>query len=135
MDHPKVLLYDQREAPLTGLLREVARQESWRFQRARDLDAWVRELRGDERAVAVVRVGRDLYRELAFLETVRWFVPEAPVIVVTDSDDATLCGLIWDLGACHLVAPPWSAAEVAEVVQGFLRPPAAPQTPLVPDHG
>src|SRR4051794_29270042 len=50
-------------------------------------------------SVLVLRVGRDLQREMALLEKVSWLFPETATIVVCDADNQALIQLAWDLGA------------------------------------
>jgi hypothetical protein len=68
----------------------------------------------------VVRLDRELTRELGLLERVTWFYPEAAVVVVGDFADVPLTDLIWDLGASIVFSAMPSGHELGETIAGFL---------------
>lgn len=121
MNHPLLALFEG-EGRLTALLRPLAEANGWALREPRQVGACLRLLARGEPAALVLRVGRDLERELALLERVTRQRPHVRAVVVLEGDHARLAGLAWDLGAAFVVAPPFSRDDLPELVTALLRP-------------
>jgi hypothetical protein len=129
MRRAQVLVYEA-DGRLAELLRDAAAKHGW----------WLRELRHAGRVpdllqpggpgVLVLRVGRDLERELGLLEQVRWHFPDTDVVVVGDADNLALEELAWDLGARFVLFPPFPRAHLPEVIAGLMQAAPAADGPL-----
>jgi hypothetical protein len=119
MRHPQLLVVEA-DGRLAGVLRELARSRRWAVREPRHPDGCHRLLRRGGPGVLVLRTGRDLLAELALVEEVDRHFPEIVKVVVTDTDDPALLGLIWDLGAGAVLSPPWTPADLAELVAGLM---------------
>ena len=64
----------------------------------------------------ILKMGRDLERELTLLEQVRWHSPETAVLVVGDVDNLPLA----DLGARCVLFPPLPRTLLPDIVAGFM---------------
>ena len=89
----------------------------------------MRELRRPEAAldvlreggpVLVIRLGRDLYEELALLEQVAWGYPDTRVVVVSSAEHPELASLLWDLGAVCVLSRIDVLGELPELVAGLM---------------
>jgi hypothetical protein len=121
MRHPMLLIVEG-DGRLAALLRPVAEQHRWALHEPRQTGACLRLLRRADRAVLVVRAGRDLERELGLLERVKWLFPGAATVLVGDVDHPALAGLAWDLGADFVLFPPQPREHLPEIVAGLMRP-------------
>lgn len=113
------------EGRLAELLGELARGRA----------AWLREVRHAKTClnllrqgagVLVLRVGKDLEKEMNLLDQVSYLFPRTKTIVVGPVDNPALAGLAWDLGAAYVLLPPQPLETIGEIVLGFL--PALPST-------
>jgi DNA-binding NarL/FixJ family response regulator len=129
MRFPQVLVYES-DGLLAARLREAGPGPAWSLREPRRPESCLRLLRRGGPAVLVLKVGRDLVRELALLQQVTWLFPDTATVVVTDSDEAALTGLAWDLGASYVVSPPLSRQLLPDLVAGLLRPAAAGPEPV-----
>jgi DNA-binding response OmpR family regulator len=139
MRYPRVLVYENdgriarllrdRSEPHNGphpdtrlrtMLSPAGRPAFWLLEPRRP-EACLRILRRGGPAVVVLRVGRDLVRELSLMEQVREHWPESPVIVVGDSEDVALADLSWDLGADYVLMPPQPREQLPAVVAGLMK--------------
>lgn len=105
MQQPHILVHGVEGRP-AELLEELAREHRLWLREARHLRA-CRSLLAEARpGLLVLRLGRDLERELTLLDEAAYLYPETAVVVLTGADDAALAELAWDLGAhCVLAAP------------------------------
>ncbi len=126
MHRAQVLAYGI-EGRLADQFRGLAQAQGWWFRPLRHTQACLNLLRQSGPAVFVLKIGRDLERELTLLERVSWLFPETAAIVIGASDDLLLAGLAWDLGAKCVMLPPSSFELLAETVQGFLPVKAKPR--------
>src|SRR5215468_2190819 len=94
----QVLVYET-DGRIAELLRREGREHSWAIREPRRLESCLRLLGKGGQSVLVCRVGRDMARELKWLEAATWLFPETRVIVVGDTMAPTLGELMWDLGA------------------------------------
>jgi DNA-binding response OmpR family regulator len=118
--HPQVLVCES-DGRLAALLRELADQRRWLLREPRHLEVCLRLLRRGGPSVLVLKVGRDLERDLTLLERVAWLRPDAGIVVVGDTDHAVLAGLAWDLGADFVLLPPMPRELLPDLVAGLMR--------------
>jgi DNA-binding response OmpR family regulator len=116
---PQVIVFES-DGRLTAAVRSVVKEKGWVLREPRSLAAGLRFLTRARPAALILRVGRDLVRELTILDQTGWLFPESVRFVVTDSDDPALAALAWDLGATYVVPPPFAPQELAEVLAGVL---------------
>jgi DNA-binding NarL/FixJ family response regulator len=119
MRHPQLLVYET-DGRLAERLRDLAGKQRWALREVRQSEACLRLLRAGGPAVLVLKVGRDLVRELTLLERVAWLAPDTARIVVGDVDDPALAGLAWDLGASYVLFPPEDRGLLPDLVVGLM---------------
>jgi hypothetical protein len=73
-------------------------------------------------SVVLVKLGKDLVRELTLLDRVTWLFPDAAAVVVSDAENPQLAGLAWDLGASFVLFAPLRRQELLALVAGLLTP-------------
>ena len=119
MRYPQVLVYEG-DGRLAALLRPLTEERRWSLREPRQPEQVLRQLRRSDSAVLVLKLGRDLERELTLLDRVAWLAPEAATVVVGDAGHAALAGLAWDLGAGNVHFPPQPRELLVEVVAGLV---------------
>src|SRR5262245_58880199 len=119
MRYPQVVVYES-DGRLAGLLRPLAEQQRWALREPWEAGACRRLLAAGLPTVLVIRVGRDLERELALLEESSWHTPDVPAVLVGEPDHARVAGLAWDLGAACVLLWPSAREVLAEVVAGLM---------------
>jgi hypothetical protein len=127
MRHPQVLVFES-DGRLTEMLRGLAEARRWTLQQTRRAEACLDAL-GRGPSVLVIRVGRDLARELTLLERAAWLRPDAATVAVGDTDDGVLAGLAWDLGASYVVFPPQTRDVLPDLVAGLMAAALARKAP------
>src|SRR6516225_2835539 len=90
--YPQLIIHEG-DGRLTALLRPLAEERKWSMRESPDTAECLDRLRRGGPAVVVLKVGRDLERELTLLEEVRRRRPEASVVVVGEAVHAPLIGL------------------------------------------
>src|SRR4051794_31375558 len=98
MRQKQAIIYES-DGRLAGLLRECAVARGWVLREVSQLAACRSLAQTGRGSVVVLKLGRDLERELDLLAELTLLLPEVPVIVVGDLDNPPLAGLAWDLGA------------------------------------
>jgi DNA-binding NarL/FixJ family response regulator len=116
---PQLLIYEG-DGRLAALLRAMAEEQRWAVREPRQLASCLRLLRRGGPAVLVIRVGRNLEREMTLVERTHAFFPDTAIVVVGDLDQAPLAGLAWDLGADAVVFPPLPRDGLPEIVLGLM---------------
>jgi len=129
MRHPQILVYDG-DGRLAGLVRDLAKTRSWLLREIRQAEACLRLLRRGGPGVLILKVGRDLTRELELLERVATLAPDKATIVVGDTEDSVLSGLAWDLGASFVLCPPLPREQLPDIVAGLMSRGMETHTPL-----
>jgi hypothetical protein len=124
MRYPQVVVYEG-DGRLAALLRPLTEERRWSLREPRQPEQVLRQLRRSDSAVLVLKLGRDLERELTLLDRVAWLAPGAAAVVVGDGDQAALAGLAWDLGAGYVHFPPQPRELLVEVVAGLMGQPDA----------
>jgi hypothetical protein len=120
--YPQLLVHEG-DGRLAALLRDTARAARWALREPRRLADCLELLGRGGPAVLVVKLGRDLERELALLERVGWLCPDAAAVAVCETEPPDLAGLAWDLGARCVLAPAEAREDLAAVVAGLLSGP------------
>jgi hypothetical protein len=126
MHHSQVLVYEN-DGKLAGLLRREGKPGDWSIREPRSLDSCLRLLRSKAASVLIVKLGKDLVRELTLLERTSWLFPEASTLAVIDSENPVLAELAWDLGASFVLSPPQPRQQLAAIVTGLARTAATPE--------
>lgn len=119
MRQAQILVFEA-DGRLAQLLRPGAERQGWRLRELRRADS-VAEVLREGGPVLVLKLGRDLYEELAVLEQVSWSHPETATVVVSNADHAELTALLWDLGAACVLRPSDLLAELPDLVAGLMR--------------
>jgi DNA-binding NtrC family response regulator len=119
MHQAQVLVYEA-DGKLAAQLADASARLGFRLREVRKTDACLSCLRRYGPGVLVLRLGRDLERELTLLERVTWFFPDTPAIVVGESANPALLGLAWDLGAHFVLCAPEPLELLPELVQSAL---------------
>lgn len=127
MRYPQILVCEH-----DGRLAEVLRRQmeavlwqqgdrpGWLLREPRLPQSCLRLLAQGGPAVLVIKMGRDLPRELALLDRVTEQMPDTKVVLVGDDADPVLASLAWDLGASYVLMPPQPRDLLAEVVSGLM---------------
>jgi hypothetical protein len=118
MQRAQVVLCES-DGRLAELLRDRAAQQGWWLRDVRHADRVLEALAAG--GVLVLKVGRNLDKELALLEKVRWLYPDVPTVVVGDTDNPLLAELVWDLGASLVLFPPLARAYLPDVLAGLMQ--------------
>src|SRR5213592_494147 len=113
MKHPQIVVFET-DGLLARMLAETADRNAWLLRESRQLPACLNLLRAGGPAVLVLRVGRNLVRELTVLDRVHDAVPDCPVVVCGDAEDDALQALAYDLGAAYVLQPPEPGARLLE---------------------
>ena len=121
MRYPQVLVYE-RDGRLAELLKAglEERKLKWVLREPRDPAGCLRLLERGGPAVVVVKLGRDLERELTLLERVASLHPDVRPVLVGDGEHVALAGTGWDLGAAYVLLPPMARTSLPEVVVGLM---------------
>jgi DNA-binding NarL/FixJ family response regulator len=108
--------------------RQVDKLRLWTESRGlwlrptRHVEACLNLLRKGGPDVLVIRLGRDLERELLLLERTSTLFPDTTSMVIGSSDHPPLARLAWDLGASCVLLPLTSLAQLEEALVGWLPP-------------
>jgi DNA-binding NarL/FixJ family response regulator len=119
MRHPQLLIYEH-DSRLSQLLQSLAQNERWSVVRVREPAACLGHLQRGTPTTLVLKMGRDLEREVALLEQVTWEYPDTATVVVGDVDHSPLAGLAWDLGARCVLFPPMPRDHLPAIVAGLM---------------
>lgn len=120
MHYPQLLIYET-DRRLAGLLQRLADKNNWLLREPRQLSAVPRQLDRGGPGVLVLRLSRDLERELSLLEQLTWLHPDTAVVLVADNEQRGLSGLAWDLGVRWVLLPPHTRERVEEIVLSLMR--------------
>jgi hypothetical protein len=119
MKRAHVIVFET-DGKLAQGLTELSRQRGFRLNEIHHHDACLSCLRRQGSGVLVLKLGRDLTREMTLLERVSWLFPETATIVVGETANPSLVALAWDLGARFVLFPPQPLEVLPDVVEGFL---------------
>ena len=115
MHYPQLLVYET-DRRLAALLQRLADKNNWLLREPRQPSAVLRLLDRGGPGVFLLRLSRDLERELALLEQLTWLHPDAAAVLVLDSELRGLSGVAWDLGVRCVLHPPHSRERLEEIV-------------------
>jgi DNA-binding NtrC family response regulator len=124
----QVLVYEG-DGKLAESLRDLSRERGLRLRELRRDSACLTALRRGGPGILILKVGRDLEREMTILERVANLFPAAPVIVVSDTDYPGLAALAWDLGAYFVLFPPQPLEMLTDIVSHLAPPSPAEEQP------
>ena len=119
MHQAQVLVYEA-DGKLAEGLRPFSNERGFRLRELRKIEACLNCLRRHGDGVFVLRLGRDLERELALLERVVEQFPQTAAIVVGETANPGLAALSWDLGAHFALFPPQPLELLPELVTSCL---------------
>ncbi len=114
------VLVCESDGRLAQALCGCVQAHGWRLSEVRHPRVCLGLLPQGGESVFVLRVGRDLQREMKLLEEITWLFPETATVVVCEADKPALVQLAWDLGARFVLHPPQVKELLSEVVSGFL---------------
>jgi DNA-binding NtrC family response regulator len=115
MNYPQLLIYET-DRRLATLMQRLADKHNWLLREPRQPSAVLRLLDRGGPGVILLRLSRDLERELALVEQVSWLHPDAATVLVADSEQRGLSNLAWDLGVRWLLLPPHTRERLEEIV-------------------
>jgi hypothetical protein len=119
MRFPLLLIYEG-DGRLAGLLQPLAEEKRWSLRQPQQPRTCLEAIARSGPTVLVLKLGRDLERELSLLERIGWLYPDAAVVATLDEASSPLFGMAWDLGAAYVHQPPQPIELVAEVVAGLM---------------
>ena len=117
MDQAQILLYglDDKRA---DRLRQLAQARGLWLREVRQATACLHLLQRG--GLLVLRLGKDLERELSLLERASHLFPHLATVVIGDDDNPLVNGLAWDLGARFVVLNATPADLLCDVVRAQL---------------
>jgi DNA-binding NarL/FixJ family response regulator len=115
MHYPQLLIYET-DRRLAMPLQRVADKNNWLLREPRQPSAVLRLLDRGGPGVFLLRLSRDVEREMALLEQVSWLHPDTASILVADNEHRGLAGLAWDLGVRWVLLPPHTREQLEEIV-------------------
>ena len=115
MRHPQLLVYES-DGRLARVLRPIAAERRWAFHEPRRTDSVLGLVEDQGPAILVLRLGKQLDKELALLEQVSWRAPETAAVVVGEVENEPVAALAWDLGAAYVLFPPQSRELLRDIV-------------------
>jgi hypothetical protein len=119
MRYPQILVYEA-DGRLAAFLKPEAEARKWSLREPRTLDSCMRLLQRSGPSVIVLKLGKDLVRELTVLERTSWLFPDASTVVVCETAPSAIADLAWDLGASFVLFPPLPRPELVTIVEGLL---------------
>jgi hypothetical protein len=125
MRHAQVVTFGL-ENRLTERLQPWCESRSVWLRPTQHAHACLNLLRAAGAGVLVMRLGRDVEKELQLLERASTLFPDASSIVVGSGEHPALAGLAWDLGASCVLLPLPSLTELQEALTLWLPPSKTP---------
>ena len=119
MKHPIIVVFETDET-LMHTLESLAEQRHWLLRESRQGPACLAVLKSSAPACLIVKLGRNLARELTVVDQTHAALPNVPIVVVTGSEDPALTALILDLGASYVLHPPTPRQRLVEVVESLM---------------
>ncbi|MBM4068636.1 MAG: hypothetical protein FJ271_06780 [Planctomycetes bacterium] len=120
MQLAQVLIYE-KDGRLAESLRALSESRGIWVRELRQARACLDALARGGIGVLVLKIGRDLERELTLLQQAAWNFPDCRTVVVGDVDHPALADLAWDLGAAFVFMPPTPFNLLPEVVDRLLK--------------
>lgn len=120
MRHPQILVYES-DGRLAAELRDLANKKyRWALREPRQQETCLRLVRRGGPIILLIKIGRDIEHELALLEQVHAIMPDTRIVAVSDTENARLADLAWDLGATFVLFPPQPRERLAEIVESLI---------------
>lgn len=119
MQQTQVVTYGV-EGIIAERLRELAEKQRFWLRETSQYQACRGLLQASPPSVLILRLGRDVERELSLLEETHACLPETATIVLGEADNPVLAGLAWQLGATFVLFPPTPAELILEVIPNML---------------
>lgn len=120
MRYPQIVVFEP-DGGLAGALEPVvAAKQRWLLREPRQAPACLEFLRSPGPTVLVLKLGRNLVRELTFLDQVHAGLPDLPIVAVGDADDSALMAIALELGASHVVQPPQPRQILLAAVESLM---------------
>ncbi|MFQ3593429.1 MAG: hypothetical protein SNJ82_09635 [Gemmataceae bacterium] len=119
MKRPMLLLWEAEES-LASRLRGSISLSRWLLRQPHREEELLAEAMQACPGVVVLRLGHDVERELTLLSRLTMALPDLAVVVLTD--DETLAGLGWDLGAYAVLDGVSSRDLLVPLVTRLLQP-------------
>jgi DNA-binding NarL/FixJ family response regulator len=119
MHQTQILTYGV-EGVLAERLQELAQARRCWLRETNQPAACQNLVQSSPPSVFILRLGRNLERELTLLERVHACVPETASIVIGEADIPVLAGLAWELGATFALFPPTPVEVITELVSSIL---------------
>lgn len=121
MRHAQIVTFGL-EARLVDRLRLWAEGRGLWLRPTQHLKPCLNLLAKSTASVLILRLGRDLEKELYLLERISTWFPAIASIAVAPDDNPPLANLAWDLGAACVLLPLPSLAELEESLAPWLPP-------------
>lgn len=115
MHYPQLLVYET-DRRLATLLQRLADRNNWLLREPRQPSAVLRLLDRGGPGLLLLRLSRDLEREIALLEQVSWIHPDAASVLVAEHEQRGPANLAWDMGARCVLLPPHTRERLEEIV-------------------
>jgi hypothetical protein len=122
MQFCQILVYEG-DGRIADLLRRQMKSRTVLLREPRRLDTCLKLLREAGPSVLLIRLGRDLLRELSLLDQVSWLYPETATVAIGDPASPALLDLVWDLGASLVLPDCPPSQQLNEIVMQFLADP------------
>jgi DNA-binding NtrC family response regulator len=120
MKHPQIVVFES-DGLLARYLDDTAARHKWLLRESRQVPACLNLLRDGGPCALVLKVGRNLVRELGVLDEAHAALPDVPVVVVGDTEDEAIEVLAYDLGAAYVLQPPEPRQHLTELVEQLVQ--------------
>jgi DNA-binding NtrC family response regulator len=119
MRYPQIVLFET-DSQIARQFEELVQDRGWLVRESRQAPACLGLLRAGGPSVLIVKLGRNLLRELSFVDEVHACLPDVPVVVIGDAEDPGLMALAYELGAAYVLFPPANRNQLVEIARDFL---------------
>jgi DNA-binding NtrC family response regulator len=120
MRHPKIVVFET-DGLVARQLADLIDSRRWLLREVRQVEACLKCVTRSDPVVFVLKIGRNLQRELSLLRDAHLQSPDTSIIVISDNDDPLLEALCYDLGATFVLQPPLPRQRLAELVERVMR--------------
>lgn len=125
MRHPQVVIYESAGA-IAVAAEPLAAREGWLIRQPRTHAACLELVREIRATVFVLLLERHLVEELDMLAHVGEASPDCVSLVCTEVKPSheqrrLLTGLVHDLGATHMMFPPWTEGLIQEMLACLMK--------------
>ncbi len=119
MRHPQIITFET-DGALARSLDTIAQERRWLQREVRQTSACLNLLAPGSPSVLVMKLGRNLIRELTFLDRVHAAMPDVPIVAVSDAEDVTLMSIVLEMGASFVIQPPQPRQSLAKIVDSLM---------------